>query len=164
MIEKTFNALEAVIIACIISGALIIQFFLKEEPCPLCLIQRLGMLGVATSVLLNVRLKPQKLHYGLALICAIIGASVALRQISLHVCPDMPKFGNPVFGLSLYTWSFIIFGTSIVYNSLLLICFNNKTSTSKCNGFGHFACWFVIVIAFINVLGTLQVCGLGPCQ
>ena len=163
MIEKNLNALEAIIIGCIICGALSFQFFFNEEPCALCLIQRLGMLGVAISVLLNVRFSPQKLHYGLALLCAVFGAFVALRQIFLHACPGTPKFGVPFWGLSLYTWSFIIFASTVVYNALLLMIFNQKQSKPSSNWFGHVAFWLIMVVSFINILGTFQVCGFGPC-
>lgn len=163
MIEKNFNALEAIMLSLIIYGALSFQFFLGEEPCALCLIQRLGMIGIAISVLLNVRFYPRKTHYGLALLCATFGAFVALRQISLHACPGTPKFGVPFWGLSLYTWSFLIFGSTIIYNGLLLIFFDRKERKTSCNWFGHLAFWLVIVVCFINVIGSIKACGFGPC-
>lgn len=161
--ERNLNALQAIILALIIAGALSLQFFKHEQPCPLCLIQRLGMICVGASALLNVRFGPQKKHYGLAIISALFGAFVALRQIAFHVCPGFPKFGVPFWGLSLYTWSFIIFVTSLAYNGILLFFFKTEKPLTGMNWFGHVAFWLLIIIALLNVAGTLAECGFGPC-
>lgn len=154
-----------VILASIISGALYIQFFIKEEPCCLCLLQRLGMIGVATGALMNIRFGIRSSHYGISIISAIFGGFTALRQIALHVCPGFPTFGSPVLGLNLYTWSFIVFATSICYMALLMIIFDGrrKEDHAKNNLWGYFAFIFIFLIALINFVATLFECGLGPC-
>lgn len=166
MWEKHLNALMAVVISGILFWAILIQFMLHEEPCPLCMLQRLGMLGVASGALMNVKFGPKKAHYGLSLLSAFYGGFVALRQISLHVCPGFPKFGLPFWGLSLYTWSFLVFSFSVLYISLLLMIFDqNKTPIESkiYNIWGHIAFFLVFLCALANLFTTFYQCGVGPC-
>ncbi len=161
--ERTLNALEAFILGVIVAGALSIQFFMHEKPCPLCLLQRLAMICIGASVLLNTKYGPEKKHYGLALLSAIFGGFIALRQIALHACPGFPKFGVPFWGLSLYTWSFIIFASTVAFNGLLLFFFKRKKLVTPMNWFGHLVFWLLIVVSLINIAGTIAECGFGPC-
>ncbi len=164
MTEKNLNALEALILSGILFGALYLQIFNHEVPCPLCLLQRIGMLGVAASVLLNLRFGIQKAHYALAILFAVFGGFIALRQMALHACPNFPTFGIPFWGLSLYTWSFIIFGTSIIYNALLMLIFNSKIESKAMNWWCHLAFYAIFTVAFINILTTYQICSFGLCS
>lgn len=166
MWEKHLNALMAVLISLVLWGALTIQFFLHEKPCPLCLLQRLGMLGVISGALMNVKFGPKKGHYGICLFSAFFGGFVALRQISLHVCPGFPKFGLPFWGLSLYTWSLIVFASSILYISLLLLIFDqnkNPIESKIYNLWGHIAFFIAFFVALTNIVATAFECGIGPC-
>lgn len=166
MLERQLNALMAIIIACVIFGALGIQFFMHETPCSLCLMQRLGMIGVAIGALLNVRFGPRKSHYGLSMLSAVFGGFVALRQIALHVCPSFPTFGVPFWGLSLYTWSFIVFASSIAYIALLLLFFDrhhNLVTEQSSHWWGRLAFFLVFAVAFINIFSTFYQCGIGAC-
>ena len=167
MWERNLNALMALIIAGVLWGALCIQFFKHEEPCPLCLLQRLGMLGVAIGALMNVKFGTRQMHYGLSLISAIFGGFVALRHISLHICPGFPTFGHPFWGLSLYTWSFFVFVSSVAYIALLFLIFDHreeKVHPSRVTWFGHFSFILVFLVALTNIFTTLWQCGLSVCQ
>jgi disulfide bond formation protein DsbB len=166
MWEKHLNALMALILSGVLWGALAIQFFKHEEPCSLCLLQRLGMLGVAGGALMNVKFAPRKLHYGLSLLFAFFGGFVALRQISLHICPGFLKFGTPFWGISLYTWSFFVFASSVLYIALLLLIFDRKWrsgETAPLNWWGHLAFILVFLVALTNIFITLWLCKLGAC-
>ena len=166
MSERNCNTLMALLISCVLWGAYGIQFFLHEEPCVLCLLQRLGMLGVAFGALLNIKFGIRRSHYGLSLISAVFGGFVALRQIALHVCPTFSKFGKPFWGLSLYTWSFIVFSSSVLYIALLLLIFDRKKEDLKktpMNVWGQLAFASVFLVAFSNIFTTLRQCGLGYC-
>jgi len=167
MLERHLNAFMATVISGVLWGALAIQFFKHEEPCPLCLLQRLGMLGVAAGILMNLKFGIRKAHYALALISALFGGFVALRHISLHICPGFPTFGHPFWGLSLYTWSFFVFASSIAYIALLLLIFDQKTDKKesiKRNWCDHLAFILVFLVTLTNIFTTLWKCGLGPCS
>lgn len=162
--ERNLNAFQVLIISAVLFGALSIQFFEQEEPCPLCLLQRIGMLGVASGALMNCRFGPHKSHYGLSLLSAFFGGFVALRQIALHICPGFPTFGRPFWGLSLYTWSFIVFCSSVAYIGLELLIFDQSKEKEGMNWFCHLAFFVLFLAALINVVATFFECGLGPCQ
>ncbi len=162
--ERNLNALQALIIASVLFGAFAIQFFKHETPCPLCLLQRIGMIGLATGALMNCRFGPSKYHYGISLLFCVFGGFVALRQIALHVCPDFPTFGHPFWGLSLYTWSFILFASSVAYISLLLMIFDHsKPSQGKMSWFCYVAFAAIFIAAFANIFTTFAICGFSPC-
>lgn len=167
MVERNCNALMALIISCVLWGALGIQFFKHEQPCALCLMQRLGMLGITFGALLNLKFGIQRAHYSLSLLSAMFGAFVSLRHIALHVCPGFPAFGEPFWGLSLYVWALIVFASSIVYISLLMFFRDERKKTTEnttLNWLGQLAFFSVFLVALINIFTTLWQCGLGDCE
>jgi disulfide bond formation protein DsbB len=164
--ERDLNALIVIILSGILLGAFGVQFIMHEKPCPLCLLQRLGMIGVATGMLLNMWFGVRMSHYALALLSALMGGFVALRQISLHVCPGFPEFGLPVLGLSLYTWSFIVFVCVVLAVALLLFLYDPKESQEApppANSWSKLAFGLIFFVAVANIVTTLMQCGLGPC-
>lgn len=165
--ERNLNALLIIILSCVLLGGFGVQFFKHEEPCPLCMLQRLGMIGVAIGALLNLRFGIRSGHYGLSLLSAFFGGFVALRQIALHVCPGSPTFGTPFWGLSLYVWSFIVFTCSVVLITVLLLAFDRLDESkfpARLNGFGYLAFILIFLAAFVNIFTTFGQCGFGPCQ
>lgn len=122
MIEprKLLNIFDLIAICGILLVAFYIQLFWQEEPCPLCLLQRLGMIGIGIGLLMNLKFGINSKHYALALLSALFGGAVAIRQILLHIIPGESAYGSPIFGLHLYTWSFIGFVFMIFYIAVLL--------------------------------------------
>lgn len=165
-LERDLNALIVIILSGILLGAFSVQIFMHEKPCPLCLLQRLGMLGVAVGALLNIWFGVKTGHYGIMLLSSLYGGTVALRQISLHVCPGFPEFGIPVLGLSLYTWSFIIFACVTLAVALLLFLYDPKESLESpppVNVWSKTAFGLIFFVALANIVTTLFQCGIGPC-
>ncbi|MGE0562933.1 MAG: disulfide bond formation protein B [Pseudolabrys sp.] len=112
----------------VILGAYVYQFAYRELPCTLCLLQRLAMFAVAFGAAMNLMLGPHPRHYGVCLVSAVFGISISIRQTLLHINPYFdtaagkptlsatanPPFGQAVFGLDLYAWGVILFGTVIL--------------------------------------------------
>jgi len=133
----------------------------------LCLLQRLGMIGVASSLLLNIWFGVRVAHYGLAILSSLMGGFVALRQISLHVCPGSPGFGLPVLGLSLYTWSFFVFVCCVLAVGLLLFLYDPEESEHEpemLDFWGKTAFTLIFFATVANVLTTFWQCGIGICH
>lgn len=165
--QRNLNALLVWILSAILLSAYSVQFIFKEEPCPLCMLQRLGMFGVSIGALLNVCFRIHPAHYAVILVSSLFGGLVALRQISLHVCPGFSTFGMPVLGLSLYTWSFLIFACCIAGTAFLLFLVNPKQVSEpqgELNLFCKSAFLAIFLLAAANVLTTLWQCGFGPCE
>lgn len=163
---KFSNSLMALVLMGILASAYYQQFFKHELPCPLCILQRLGMIGVAVGNLMNLKFGIHPRHYGISLFSAIFGASVSLRQIALHICPGSPIFGIPVWGYNLYTWAFLAFAVSILALSIMLLLYSNhhESNPLPMNWFDHLAMAVVFILTLSNFVTTFMECGLGPCQ
>jgi len=113
----------------VIGLALLLQFMLGELPCPLCMLQRYGMILGTLGALWIVRqaqsgrLTPAGYMQGLGLgtLGAFAGAVFGARQVMLHILPGDPGYGAPVLGLHLYSWAFITFAVVIVFVAVLSI-------------------------------------------
>lgn len=161
---RTFNALMALVLMGIICAAFYQQYFRHETPCPLCLLQRLGMIGAACGALMNLRFGIQMRHYALILLATFFGGITAGRQILLHICPGFPVFGIPVFGMGLYTWSFITFFCTAFATVVFLFFYSSEQSRQlKMNGFEKFAFGVVMLLTVANLIMVLFECGLGYC-
>lgn len=165
-LQRTLNVLFILVLCAILSAAYYYQFSKHEDPCPLCLLQRLGMLGIASALLMNLRFGIKIQHYGLAILFALLGRIVSLRQISMHVCPFFPTFGEPILGFDLYVWSFMIFTSTIMACAILLILKGYSKTTDYHPTWGwpeKFAFGFVFLLTLANALTTYLECGLTGC-
>jgi len=162
--EKILNALMIITLMFIVLGSLVVQFFYHEEPCPLCLLQRLAMLSIASAALLNIYSFPRKLHYGLILMAAFFGGFVALRHIALNICSSSP-FGNPLWGLSLYTWAFFTFVCVVLAVAIFLILFdkNHRSTLMQVSTWHWVPLALLLFTALLNIYATWHRCGFNNC-
>jgi disulfide bond formation protein DsbB len=167
---KILNAAGAIGISTVLLGAYGVQFILWEFPCPLCLLQRVGMLGVALGMMMNLRFGIKPSHYGISIISAIFGGAVSLRQILLHIVPvegQPAGYGSAIFGFHLYTWAFIIFAATVLILAIIMLFdkqFTKDESEIKpVSGIVKFVFILFILIASANVVTTFLECGFGPC-
>jgi len=162
LIVRFCHVLFIFVLAGVLIAAYYQQYAKHVMPCPLCILQRLGMIGVGLGILMNVRFGVQAQHYAFSLLSALFGAAVSLRHIFLHICSG-PK-GVIVFGWSLYTWAFLVFCCSIFTLACLLfaplpkerICVKLNL-LEKCS----FGIFFLLIVA--NCITTFSECGLGIC-
>ena len=113
----------------VLALALLLQVLEAELPCPLCMLQRYGMILSTLGPLWIIRdahrrtLTPQTYHQGLGLasLGAFVGAVFAGRQVLLHILPGDTGYGDPVLGLHMYSWAFITFCVVIVFTGVLAI-------------------------------------------
>ena len=166
--QTRLNALFVFILGLVLLGAFGYQIIKKEPPCPLCLLQRLGMLGIMVGCMLNLKFGVNMAHYGLMLLSACFGGTVSLRQIGLHVCPQFQTFGEPVFGFDLYAWALFVFASSILATSLLLYLYGinkdpnkDKSQPSFLNKLVFIYCVFITAA---EVITTFSLCGFSACQ
>lgn len=103
-------------------AALFVQFFMKEQPCPLCLLQRAAFVNIGICFMMNLRYKNRVSHWAMAILSASAGIAVSIRQILLHV-NDKVGYGSSVFGFHLYTWCFMVFAAVIVGSAVMLIIY-----------------------------------------
>lgn len=129
-IEFVCNALALAGVILVLFLALGIQVFLNEEPCPLCLLQRVGLLAVSLGFLMNLCFGVHPSHYAMVILSSVYTSFVALRQIAINLSRPDGGFGTAIFGLHLYTWAFII-AMGIIIASTLIMGLERKYSLAK---------------------------------
>ncbi|PUZ28300.1 disulfide bond formation protein B [Chitinophaga parva] len=167
------NLLGVLGLCFVLTGAYVVQFAGHEFPCPLCLLQRMCVLGVAFGLMLNLRNGIKPAHYAISILSAILGAGIATRQIFLHIVPKPGDtgYGSPVLGLHLYTWCLLIFLASIVCIALLFFAEKQFDGTAQVTSFVprsmvnaiRFTCWLLLIICVSNFVIAFLECGFGPC-
>ena len=106
----------------VLAGSLHLQFGIGEQPCPLCIVQRSGMVGLAVGPVMNLLWGMSPRHYAISILAAVVGAAGSVRQILLHIAdPNDPGYGPTVLGLHLYTWALVTFIIAIVGCALLIM-------------------------------------------
>lgn len=164
-LQRTLNLLFIYILCFIVSGGYFYQYEIHEHFCPFCLAQRLGMIGISLSLLLNLRYGLSPKYYGLAILCALGGVSISLWQIGLHFCPQFPETTAALFGLKPYTWAFLIFISSIIAIAILLMLLaQTKGKIKSFWGIGEkIAFIFLALILIFHIIFISIQCGLSTC-
>ncbi len=143
------------------------QLFQHELPCPLCLLQRVGMIAMGFGFLMNVRFGIRSAHYGVALLGSLLTGAIASRQVFLHILPGDPGYGEAHFGLHFYTWVVVSALVAIVFISGLLVLKSwERASTIRQQPYflGKLAIVVFIFLIAANLISTLLECGVGECE
>jgi disulfide bond formation protein DsbB len=153
-----------------ICGSLLMAFYLQvfngEIPCPLFMLQSIGIMLVGLGLFLNVRFGPSVVHYAIIIVSSMIGASVSLRQDLLHIVPGTGGYGSTVFGYHLYTWGFVAFMATILFTAFMLVFDRNRMSGQARHGPNWLATGLgtlLIIIMIGNLLSNFLVCGFSVC-
>lgn len=165
--ERLASLFELIAVITVLAMALLLQFVFNELPCPLCLLQRIGFVGIAYGVILNLRFGFRPSHYAIVILSGLFTAFVALRQIALHVIPGTPAYGNALFGWHLYTWSFVL-AMMVVIGTTLLFGVDRQYKVVVTRGKKKH--WLVTaifaVICFVlvaNIIAVIFQCGFSAC-
>jgi disulfide bond formation protein DsbB len=166
-LSKLLNALGLIAIGTVLTMAFIDQVWFGELPCPLCILQRAGLIAAGCGIALNVVFGPKPSHYGIAIIGAIASAAISVRQVLLHIVPGTGFYGPPVWGLHLYTWAFL-FAMAIVLGSGFMLLFDRQFSQvqgglARLKGLSLLAILLFLVLTVANVFSTIALCGTGLC-
>lgn len=119
-IENFFNSLLLMGILVVLALASGVEFVYHENPCPLCMLQRVGFLLVAVGFIMNLRFGLHPNHYAIIILSALFASFVSLRQIALNLDSPLGGFGSPFLGLHLYTWVFVIAMVMTIATTLIM--------------------------------------------
>jgi disulfide bond formation protein DsbB len=153
-LQPEINLIELFWILAIIVISYWFIFFFKETPCPLCLTQRWGLIGVAFGFLLNMKYGPRPIHYLIAFFSALLTATVAVRQIFLHIVPGTGAYGIPLYGWHIYTWLFLI-AVLIIVSIVLLLIYNRPFRLTQVNS-NRWLRWLINILFIIVIIGSLS--------
>ena len=173
-LNYAFLLAAGAVIAAILTAALVMQYAFGELPCPLCLLQRVAMLGVAFGILQNLRHEFSSRNTGISLIFALFLLVVAARQTLLDIYPrpGHEYIGSAVLGLHMPVWSVLIALALIgAYAAKLVVLGGDahmrgarpEMFPAMARLAGALAA-VLIGIAAINLVSALFQCGLGECH
>lgn len=165
--SRSLNAVGLLAVSLVLIAAFLDQFVLGELPCPLCLLQRVGFVGAAFGLALNVAFGPRPSHYAVTILSACFGGAVSVRQILGHIVPGTGTYGSAILGLHFYTWALIIFGV-IVLGCAALLFFERQftgpdAGPSRATAFGSAMLALAAFLALANGVSTVLECGGGLC-
>jgi disulfide bond formation protein DsbB len=111
------------VVAGILTAAMVMQYVYGELPCPLCLLQRVAMLGVCFGLMQNFRHGFSDRNLGYSLLFSVFLLVVAVRQTLLDVYPrpGHEYVGGAVLGLHMPVWSILI-ATALITAFALKLC------------------------------------------
>lgn len=160
----TFWGLHVWVVAysVVMLSAFYIQLGMGEFPCPLCMLQRYGMilstLGALFVIMAARRGTLTAAHYaqglGMGMIGVLAGVSVSIRQIELHIKPGDPGYGEPFLGLHLYTWAFITFAIVLAYVGVMLMLMPRGIPVAPAAGSPAHKISTAIIWLFIGVVAA----------
>jgi disulfide bond formation protein DsbB len=98
------------VVSAILVTAMTLQYAWGEIPCPLCLLQRVAMIGICFGALQNLRGPFSYQNTGISLLFALFLLIVSARQTLLDIYPrpGHEYVGSAVLGLHMPVWSVII--------------------------------------------------------
>ena len=155
------NQLALLSIVGMLSYAFVDQLYFGELPCSLCLMQRIGFVIIGFALVLNIRCGAHSAHYGWGIIGGLVGMTVSLRQVFLHIAPGDKGYGATFLELHFYTWAFVAF-LGLLAGLAILLMLPNRDVRSR-SGFANAIVILFILLVFANLVSTLLECGPGSC-
>jgi disulfide bond formation protein DsbB len=135
-------------------------------PCPLCILQRAGIIAAGFGLVLNLKTGMRPSHYGLIVLGAAISGSVAARHVLLHIVPGTGAYGHAFLDLHFYTWVFIISALMITGAAIMLLFdrqFGEVQPALKMRTAVYLPIALFMVLTVANGVSTLLQCGGGIC-
>jgi disulfide bond formation protein DsbB len=158
------------VMAAILTAAMVLQYGGGEIPCPLCLLQRVAMFGICYGAILHFRDGCSPRHDGISMLFALFLLIVSARQtlIDIYPRPGHSYIGSAVLGLHMPVWSVVIavatlFAFAIKFTVLGMPLRDQQPSpglarTARALG------WYVIALCLINLGSVIVQCSAGACH
>jgi disulfide bond formation protein DsbB len=160
------NILGLLAICAALAVAFYYQLVLFELPCPLCLLQRVGMILIGCGFLFNVRFGVKGSHYAIALVGCVVTGVIASRQMLLHIAPGDAGYGSIFLGLHFYTWALVASIITVVGIAVMLAVGTNNTEAEERPNvylWGKIAIALFALLITANLVFTVLECGGGQC-
>jgi disulfide bond formation protein DsbB len=174
LLNYTYLLLVIFVMAGILTAAMTLQYVNGELPCPLCLLERVAMLGVCFGIMLNFRRGFSYQNTGFSLLFAIVLLVISVRQslLDIYPRPGHEYIGSAIFGIHMPVWSIIIaLALLIAYAIKLAILggdeYLREADVSEFPAIMRIAdilSIYVIAICLINLVSVVLQCGLGECH
>jgi disulfide bond formation protein DsbB len=172
VLNEVFMLAMMAVIAGILTAAMVMQYGHGELPCPLCLLQRVAMLGVCFGLMQNFRHGFSDRNLGYSLLFSVFLLVVAVRQTLLDIYPrpGHEYVGSAVLGLHMPVWSILIAVALITAFALKLCIIGSEQGApspqrrSIVGSIATILSLYVIAVALVNFGSVAIQCGLGQCH
>ena len=174
LLNYTYLLLVMFVIAGILTAAMTLQYVNGELPCPLCLLERVAMLGVCFGIMLNFRRGFSYQNTGFSLLFAIVLLVISVRQslLDIYPRPGHEYIGSAIFGIHMPVWSIIIALALLIAYAIKLAILGDdeylrKADISEFPAIRRIAdilSIYVIAICLINLVSVVLQCGFGECH
>lgn len=169
-----FSIFVLAAIGFILTTAIYMELVHGENPCPLCLLQRVAYFGICFGVILNLRMGYSMRYEGLTLMVIILLLIMSTRQTLINIYPRAGHeyIGSAILGLHMPVWS-IVFSILLLFAYAIRFCilgFSDSLSDShleaypKTSFLASILAWFIIALCGFNVLTTSLQCGFSTCH
>ncbi|MFE0171175.1 disulfide bond formation protein B [Streptomyces sp. NPDC059002] len=150
----------------VVCAGLAVQFGSWDYPCPLCMVQRMFMMLAALGAAYIVRKgmtgtitgRDYMMGWGLALVACIAGGFASWRQTMLHILPGDKGYGEPVLGLHMYVWAWILFMASVVAVGIVLafahVTADRGIPTAPHQAVGKAVLGFMALVIAVNLVAV----------
>jgi disulfide bond formation protein DsbB len=171
-LNEAFALCMMAVIAAVLTAALFMQYVRGELPCPLCLLQRVAMLGACFGLMQNFRSGFSDRNLGYSLLFSVFLLIVATRQTLLDIYPrpGHEYVGSAVLGLHMPVWSVVI-AVALIAAFALKLCIIGTEDGARApdakSAVGRLAgalSLIVIALALINFGSVIVQCGLSECH
>ena len=159
------------IVAGILTAAMVMQYGFGEIPCPLCLLQRVAMFGVCFGLIAQIRSAASERGTGISLIFSILLLVISARQtlLDLFPRPGHEYIGSAIFGIHMPVWSVLIAIALLIGLGTRLALFGGPTCSVVADGapirrLAQGLIIYVVLICAINFISVVIQCGVGECH
>lgn len=174
VLNDLFLLLMLAIIAGILTTAMTMQYVYGELPCPLCLLERVALFGVAFGIGMNFRHGFSYRNTGISLLFAIFLLVVSVRQTLLDIYPrpGHEYIGTAVLGLHMPVWSILIALAILTGYALKLTVLGDDdrlehaqiARISWLSRIAQVLSLYVVVLCAVNFGSVIVQCGFGECH
>jgi disulfide bond formation protein DsbB len=174
LLNYLFMLAMLAVMSAVLIAAMTLQYAWGEIPCPLCLLQRVAMLGICFGILLNLRGPFSYQNTGISLLFALFLLVVSARQTLLDIYPrpGHEYVGSAVLGLHMPVWSVVISLCVLAAFAIKLAVLGGDDHLRE-----HRAASFplvsqaarilgviVVAICAVNLVSAFVQCGFGQCH
>ena len=170
-LHRLILRLMLLILAGILTAAMVMQYAFGEIPCPLCLLQRFAMFGCCFGIALQLRSGTSERGSGIGLIFTILLLVISVRQtlLDLFPRPGHKYIGSAIFGIHMPVWSVFIAVALLLGFAIRLALFGGPRSNPEpedllMHRLDQGLAIYVVFICAINFLSVFVQCGIGECH
>jgi disulfide bond formation protein DsbB len=170
-LDRISLLLMLIILAVILTAAMVMQYGFGEIPCPLCLLERFAMFGCCFGLIVQIRSATSERGTGISLIFSILLLVISARQtlLDLFPRPGHGYIGSAIFGIHMPVWSVVIAVALLVGLAARLALFGGPSHSAAPGALpirrlAQGLIIYVVLICAINLVSVVVQCGVGECH